>query len=144
MTLVRAATTDDIPRLLELEYRLFDNSMNETMLARELAHGEGFVLESGGRVDGYALVRPAGEKLDLTRLGVDPAVQGAGIGQALLRKVIDMGKPVVLTVKKKNYGALRLYRRYDFVIVGQLNEAEAWVMRRDVSGVDAPDERSAG
>jgi [ribosomal protein S18]-alanine N-acetyltransferase len=133
MTLVRAATTDDLPRLLELEYRLFDNSMSETMLVRELIHGQGFVLESGGRVDGYALVRSDGDKLDLTRLGVDPLVQGAGIGQALLRRVIDMGKSIVLTVKKTNYGAIRLYRRYDFVIVGQLNEAGAWAMRRDAA-----------
>lgn len=135
---LRRVADDDIYRLLELEGMLFDNSMAERVLVRELEEGQGFVYDVMGEVVGYALVRDDGDKYDLTRLGVDPKCQRGGVGKALLRHVLSLGKPVVLTVKKKNYGALRLYRNHHFEIVGQLSAHEAWVMRWDGSAAAAP------
>jgi ribosomal-protein-alanine N-acetyltransferase len=132
MNRIRVVTHDDVPFLLELEGRLFENSMNETMLVRELEVGTGLVWTTpGGGVYGYALVRKAGDQLDLTRLGVAPEAQGLGIGAKLLLAVIVQGKTVILTVKKDNKRALRLYRHHGFEIVGSLNDHAAWVLRRD-------------
>lgn len=127
---LRQAAAEDVPQLLQLEGLLFDNSMSEPMLVKELEIGTGFVYHVDGVVHGYALVRQDGNKLDLTRLGVAPEWQGGGIGRALVERVLCLGKAVVLTVKKKNYRAIKLYRHYDFEIIGQLNEHAAWAMRR--------------
>jgi [ribosomal protein S18]-alanine N-acetyltransferase len=141
---LRRARSDDVPRLLELEGLLFDNSLAEPMLLRELELGQCFVYDVMGDIIGYALLREDGDKYDLTRLGVDPASQGSGIGRVLLRHVISLGKTVVLSVRKKNYGALRLYRRHGFEIVGQLTAHEAWVMRRDAGDALRASRRGGG
>jgi ribosomal protein S18 acetylase RimI-like enzyme len=89
---LRRACGDDLPRLLELEGMLFDNSMNETMLERELALGQCFVYDVMGEVLGYALLRDDGHQYDLTRLGVDPKSQRGGIGRVLLKHVVSRQK----------------------------------------------------
>jgi ribosomal protein S18 acetylase RimI-like enzyme len=132
---LRWAKADDIPQLLALEAALFDNAMAERTLRQELETGRGYVYDVMGELAGYALIREDGNKLDLTRLGVDPEAQGGGIGTVLLKHVIGLGAPIVLTVLKSNLKAIRLYRRHGFVITGHLlNSYEAWSMRRDPSG----------
>ncbi len=124
---------------MELEYQLFENSMAETTLHRELEVGQGLVYEGLRCILGYALVRTDGDKLDLTRLGVGQGAQGSGIGSALLCEVITMGKPIVLTVLKHNHRAIRLYYRYGFEIVGHLVSDGAWALRREASAsIPAP------
>ena len=126
--MIRRATTDDIDDIAGLEALLFDNSMSPMMLTRELEVGQGFVI--GTPLEAYALVREDGELLDLTRLAVQPAHQGRGLGAALLEHIIHLGRPVMLTVKKDNARALRLYRSRGFEIAGHVTAASAWVLRR--------------
>jgi len=130
----------DLPAVLELEQRLFDNALSETMLERELEAGYGFVF-ADPEVRGYALVRPDQDLLDLTRLGVQPETQGQGIGTRLLQRVLQDGPSVLLTVRKTNLDALRLYQRHGFGIVAQLSEGpaqHAWVLRRPPSPSEHP------
>ena len=127
---IRRADIDDIPRLIQLEHELFpNNSMGETMLAREIAAGEGWVFTDNAlrRVLGYALLR---WDEDITRLGVDPFAQGSGIGKRLLEHVLSLGHPTMLTVRKNNWRAVRLYLRAGFAIAGELTSVHAWVLRR--------------
>lgn len=133
---LRDAKEDDVPRLLELEAALFDNSLSETLLLHELELGYGLVFcgDTDGSILGYALVRVEGDLRDLTRLGVDPAVQGTGVGQFLLRAVTHGQAPgeetdVILTVKKANRRALRMYLRHGFAVVGHVSDAAAWALR---------------
>jgi ribosomal-protein-alanine N-acetyltransferase len=131
--ILREASEADIPELVDLEAKLFDNAMSETVLRRELEVGKGFVWVGNMTplVLGYALVREDGDLLDLTRLGVDPAEQGTGIGTLLLRRVLSEGRPVMLLVRKDNQRAFRLYRSHGFEIVGHVTApAHAWVLRR--------------
>jgi ribosomal-protein-alanine N-acetyltransferase len=132
---LRWAGADDIPALFALEYALFDNNMTERTLKTELEAGEGIVYDVMGEICGYALIREDGDKLDLTRLGVRPESQGGGIGSVLLSQVLSMGKPVVLTVKKTNVRALKLYLRAGFTITGHLTEYEAWSMQREATAL---------
>lgn len=129
--------SEDIPRILELEDRLFDNALAETQLLRELEVGYGKVFCKDGASDrpiGYMLVRPDRDVLDLTRLAVDPAAQGTGVGtlllQSLYRDAQNMQRDVILTVLKNNRNALRLYLKHGFRVVGNLSGC-AWVLRRE-------------
>lgn len=133
--MIRLATTADIPRLLELEQRLFDNALTESMLARELKVGEGFVFvdeeDNLSQVLGYALVRADGALRDITRLGVDSMARGSGIGTALLKHVISARGAIALSVRKNNPDAIRLYLKHGFKIVGHFTGATAWAMLRE-------------
>jgi ribosomal protein S18 acetylase RimI-like enzyme len=127
--MVRVATFDDIPVLVDIEQRLFPlNAMNDTMLERELAVGGGLVV--GTVPCAYALLRDDGVRLDITRLGVVPEHQRKGFGELLLAHVVARGRRTMLTVAKSNRVALRLYLRHGFEVVGELTEAAAWLMER--------------
>lgn len=131
---IRRASTEDVPELMELEAALFDNAMSETTLERELVAGEGYLVRQwheSSAILGYILVREDGDLLDITRLGVRPEAQCLGLGTTLLKYILDRERTTVLTVKKGNARALRLYKRHGFVVVGHFIEARAWVLRRD-------------
>jgi GNAT superfamily N-acetyltransferase len=78
-------------------------------------------------------VEPA--HLCLVKLYLRTPFQGLGIGTRLLKQVIqeaaELGKPVRLRVLRVNQGALRLYHRHGFTVVG--GEAERLFMVRSES-----------
>jgi ribosomal protein S18 acetylase RimI-like enzyme len=132
---LRLATPEDIPDILRLDQALFDNPFTEPMLKRELEVGHGYVWV-GPHILGYALVRQDSRVQDLTRLGVSPTAQGTGVGTLLLKRVLAEGRETVLTVRKTNKGALRLYRRHGFAVVGHFTNA--WVLRRAEDRAERP------
>lgn len=141
MDYIRPIKLRDASRVLELE-QVFENSMSEPMIQREIEAGRGYVysrIRDTGEVDilGYALLRQDGPLLDLTRLAVDPTVLRKGIGQSLLRRVLEEGRETVLTVKKDNAPALALYQKNGFRVVAHYAAAKAWVMRRPASPSDS-------
>jgi ribosomal protein S18 acetylase RimI-like enzyme len=133
---IRPAARADSERILELEGKLFPNSLSEPMIQQELRIGRGWVHcgEKDNTVYGYALVRDDGYVLDLTRLGVDLPEQGGGIGRELLTHVLQVAaeerRGVQLTVLKDNEKALKFYLRHGFQIVGHLKKEGAWLMRK--------------
>lgn len=132
-----ADVPDDVARLCELELLLFPgNSLSVLQMEREL--GRSACLVIGRPVKAYALIGWDGELLDLLRLGVHPDHQGRGLGKRLLRAVLAVKRPMVLTVKKDNHRALRLYEEYGFEVVGHFSEARAWVLFRPVAGTSCP------
>ena len=131
---MRRVARNDADELAELEALLFpDNNFNETTLASEIDLGFGWVLTNGGAIVAYALVRDDGQLLDLTRLGVHPVYQSSGLGTILLEEVVRMNRQTMLTVRAENRGALRLYFRHGFEIVGcfmDTNGVHAWTLVR--------------
>jgi ribosomal-protein-alanine N-acetyltransferase len=125
---MRAAHLSDAEEIAELESLLFDNSMGERMIRHELKLGRGWV-EEGTPLKGYVLTRREEGVMDITRLGVHPSAHRQGIGTTLLLQAMKGARDVVLTVQKDNVGAMKLYFKYGFEIVGHLQSANAWVMR---------------
>lgn len=128
---MRRVTTDDADELAALDALLFDNCFNEKTLAHEVAIGLGWVVTDQEKLLAYALVRDDGLVLDLIRLGVHPEHQGRGLGSSLLRTLLQQRRDVILTVRAQNTGALRLYLRHGFKVVGRLcvKEHQSWVLR---------------
>lgn len=135
--MIRPAQLLDVEAILGLEYILFDNAMTERMLFHELTLGKGFVATVDGIIRGYALVRFDDGLMDITRLGVDPATQGQGIGTRLLECALDGVMDAMLTVKKDNLPALRLYRKHGFKIVAHMVGAGAFVLRRRAATLES-------
>lgn len=131
---MRPVTTDDADALAQLDALLFpENCFNETTLANEIRLGGGWCIESKDRLiplAGYALARDDGQVLDLLRLGVHPAFQRKGLGKRLLEQVLQGNRPTMLTVREGNLPALRLYRSYQFELVGRLANNMGWTMLR--------------
>jgi len=116
-----------LEQLEELENELFENSLNGTTLGNEMRSGARLWVAGAHCIEGYMLLRVAGGLCDILRLGVRPAYQSHGIGYALLKEAMVTFPDLMLSVKKSNLGAVKLYKRHGFHIVGDLGES--WAMR---------------
>lgn len=142
----------DIPRLVELEATLFpgDSPWTAEMFWSELAAGHHYVvLRAGdsddGAVIGYAGLAVHGDEAEVQTIGVDPAVQGGGLGRALLTDLLRRAgdRRVLLEVRTDNGAALGLYSSVGFERIGlrrhyyQPSGADAYTMHRPPGrGVD--------
>ena len=67
-----------------------------------------------GALAAYYRFAPDGDRMELDDLYVLPAYRGRGIGTAVLRRCLAVGKPVYLYVFTGNARALALYEREGF------------------------------
>jgi ribosomal protein S18 acetylase RimI-like enzyme len=129
--MIRLATSADLGLLSELENRLLPSPMDVVQLEQELRHGFGLV--EGEPVYAYLLARVDGPFVDVTRLAVAPSMQRHGVGTRLLERIFLLGKVTLLTVRKNNQRALRLYRKLGFDVcghVGKEGDFPSWIMQR--------------
>jgi len=124
---IREATLEDVEMIARFEQEVFpDNCLNELSIEKELGAGRTWVAED----QAYALTRWDEDVIDLLRLGVLPPYQRQGLGRVLLRTVLHHAdRPVILTVRRNNAPALRLYRQEGFRPAGYLPDADALLMR---------------
>lgn len=107
---------------------LFNNALNERTLRIEIELGACWVM--GDPVHGYVFTRTENNITDVTRLAVLPEFQKRGVGTQLLLTALQTPGPHMLTVRKDNSTALKLYKKYGFVIVADLPDIPAWIMMR--------------
>jgi ribosomal-protein-alanine N-acetyltransferase len=102
--------------------------------------------DSRRRIAGFAMLRISGEECELLTIAVDRKWRGKGVAQALMRAMFAdlLATPtrrMFLEVDEENAPALKLYRRFDFVVVGNRkgyypkpdgSVATALVMRADL------------
>ncbi|MFC4854410.1 GNAT family N-acetyltransferase [Actinophytocola glycyrrhizae] len=138
---IRRAREDDDARLLEIDFATWTTSVSPAPPpAREERTsffddrrnaGDYLVAEVDGKVSGFVLVRQAipieshEHVLSINELAVDPAVQGRGIGGALIEAAAADAarrgaRKLTLRVLGGNAGARRLYERRGFVVEGVL------------------------
>lgn len=125
------ATEGDITELCEIDYELFpENNFNEWTLRNELSRGVGHVLLVEGKLAGYLLVHVDDDGLiDILRLGIREPYRRQGLATHLLRTALHTDRTTMLTVKRSNHAAIRLYRKHGFTITGMLPQHDCWVMR---------------
>ncbi len=143
--IVRPAATGDIAELAAFARftyaRAFGASMDAADLEHHLAHrlsdayfarafaADDILLACDPDLVGFAQLGATDAEgaapgdVQLRRLYVDPARQNAGIGSLLMRAVLAhprlaKARHVFLDVWGENTGALRLYERFGFVVVG--------------------------
>lgn len=125
--MLRVARVEDAPAIAELEMELFPGEcFNEYTIRRELEVGIGWVEDEP--FSGYVLVRLDGELADITRLGVSEEFQGKGVGSRLLEKALTTAPKIMLSVRKYNLRALKLYLTRGFKITAEIGDS--WVMLR--------------
>ena len=120
---LRALTALDLPAVMNLERRLFEHEawLEQTMAAEissPLTHYLGIF--DGGLV-GYAGLKVSGPSYssDVQTIGVEPALQGKGIGRRLMTEILAIARrqgseEVFLEVKAGNEAAIALYLSLGF------------------------------
>lgn len=130
---MRLADPNDAERLEYLEHRLFpDNNLTAFSLTQEMKLGKCWVVERQKKIVGFLIARIVGSLIDILRVGVLPEHQGHGLGTKLVERALEETPEAMLTVRKDNVRALRLYQRLGFRIVGEVTSGvqPGWVMRR--------------
>jgi ribosomal protein S18 acetylase RimI-like enzyme len=126
---LRSVTSDDrdfLLRLHELAFREYVEAVWGWDPARQVAffdehflpHAGWYVIRVDGVDAGRLVVETREDSVYLADIELLPAFQGAGIGTAVIRSVLDRaardGKPVVLRVLHVNTRARGLYERLGF------------------------------
>ena len=120
--LLRTATSEDIPAMVEIENRCFSRPNTEESFRREIEDNPDMdyaLAEVDGKPAGYAgLWRVAGEG-HINNVAVDPGYRKQGIGTEIIKKLIDDArregiKEFTLEVRPSNEAAIALYRKFGF------------------------------
>lgn len=126
MSTVRPARPADLPTLVELEAASFPDPWSARMLASAIAdpHSLVQVIEDGGRVAGYAVLRRAADEAELLSVAVDPEARGRGLGRRLVEEGLDRvreqgARTCYLEVRPGNEPARSLYRSLGFRRIGR-------------------------
>ena len=157
-----ALLPDDAVRCAELERILFpgDDPWPAAAFLSEIGsrHNVYVAARCEGELVGYAGIALLGHRGDreceVHTIGVDPAMQGRGIGRTLLGLLLDVADAedarVFLDVRTDNTPALTLYRAHGFEIAGlrrryyRPSNADAFLMVRPVRGRTGTEETGTG
>lgn len=131
--MVRLATQADLEAIAGLEILLFpENSINEHSLRRELSWSRATVYGNPARA--YLIARFGPGVIDILRVGVHPNFRRQGIARMLVEEILETAYlPVMLTVKKENASARRLYTSLGFETIAIVPQAEALLLLRPTS-----------
>ena len=84
---IRWMLRSDYPKVLDIEWRAYDDPWTEEDIASWLSKRNciGLVAEAGGKVCGYVVYTLHKKRLEIVNIAVDPQHEGKGIGS----KIID-------------------------------------------------------
>jgi ribosomal-protein-alanine N-acetyltransferase len=112
---------DDVEQVAALDEKCFPTPWSESAYITEVYNQSAFyvVARIGEQVVGYAGAWLIMDEAHITTLGVDPEYQGRGIGERLLASLLEEAirrgvERSTLEVRRHNYVAQRLYRKYGF------------------------------
>ncbi len=123
---LRRAAAADLPALVALERACFADPWSESALAAELALPQARleVAVTGVGVVGYAAWRLLPGEAELLKVAVRPALRRGGIARQLIERGLVAlaaagARSFHLEVRESNHGAIALYERLGFAVVGR-------------------------
>ncbi len=121
----RALTGADIPAIVAIEATAFYDAWNENMLRNELDNTltTYLVMESEGKIIGYAGFWLVAGEAQVTRVAVQEELRGLGLGTrltaAMVNKAWELGaEAVTLEVRESNLAAQKAYLTCGFASEG--------------------------
>lgn len=125
--MIRPATVDDIPRLLELANQSptaahWNEQQYRTAL--DQSHPRRLVLVGDeGKIVGFAVAAEIAREWELENIVVDAARRRSGLASSLLGELLreiwsDRGERIFLEVRASNLGARALYEKWGFRMAG--------------------------
>lgn len=121
MVQLRPMEREDVPRVMEIERECFPAPWSESAYLTEIANRSAYYLVAcaGAEVVGYGGMWIITDESHITTLGVARSYRGQRIGEQLLIGLLDEArqrgaKRATLEVRRSNYVAQNLYRKYGF------------------------------
>lgn len=158
---IRRMTREDLSQVVEIENLTFSQPWSEQGFVDSLSSkdtvflvAEETVANSCGNVCdwivGYIGMYVSFEEGEITNVAVRETVRKQGIGNQLLKAVLEEGIKAgvtrfVLEVRVSNQPAVRLYQKHGFVTAGirpdfyELPKENAWIMVREMKSEPAND-----
>jgi ribosomal-protein-alanine N-acetyltransferase len=142
--MLRPLQSDDLAVLIALEQRIFPwlwwYGESEWRLITMLADVETQLAFLDGVLVGYETHTVRGGHGHLDRLGIDPAVQGQGLGEDLLGRATQRiaqlgGKDVGLSTQRDNWRARRLYEKHGFAVMSRTQRYYGQILDPAVRGL---------
>ena len=119
---IRQFRTEDLSAISEIEQLSFKDPFPSYFLSQLAeANPDAFIVAvEGDKIIGYAVVDKWPDQEHLVSIAVIPESRKKGIGQTLLRVLIEKMRPgsMRLEVRRSNTSALDLYRKNGFVQIG--------------------------
>ncbi len=120
-------TLDDLDEVLAIERASFATPWSRAAFRYELTKNRVarcLVVRAGHEVVGYICLWEIGHEIHITNLAVHPRVRRQGIARTLLGAVLEEARrggvaQAFLEVRPTNTGALGLYRRFGFEVIGR-------------------------
>ncbi|WP_064091180.1 ribosomal protein S18-alanine N-acetyltransferase [Rossellomorea aquimaris] len=119
---IRFMTIDDLDAVMEIEHESFTIPWNRDAFINEIQQNHlstYIVIEDEQRVVGYCGVWLVVDEAHITNVAVLPSYRGLGLGEDLMRRIMDIAKEVgarvmTLEVRVSNQAAQHLYRKLGF------------------------------
>ena len=126
-TVVEPMRLEDIPTIQDIEREIFLTPWPRNAYRRELMQNRMasyVVIRDREEIVGYAGLWKMHDEAHVTTVGVRRRDQGRGFGLALMLALIDRAfaleaRWVTLEVRASNYGAMALYEKLGFKVIGR-------------------------
>jgi ribosomal-protein-alanine N-acetyltransferase len=126
-TLIEPMGLDDIPAVQQIEREIFLTPWPRNAYRREILQNRMasyIVIRDGDELVGYAGLWKMHDEAHVTTVGVRKKDQGRGFGLALMLALIEraftlQARWVTLEVRASNYGAMALYEKLGFKVIGR-------------------------
>lgn len=122
---IRAMRIEDLPAVVALEKELFRSPWSAEMFREDLdqEYACSLVVLDGDLLAGYMVTYFIADEIHIANVAVVPEYQRRGIGVALLKRFLTLGKErgifmAHLEVRASNAGAIALYQKIGFEKVG--------------------------
>jgi len=141
--MIRAATEDDIGRVLEIEREAISPPWTHGSLLNEIYNGDSFFALAGSEpITGFLILRRIADEGELFQVAVDKTARRRGVASALMEAAFFWAREtglhsIFLEVRKSNEAAIGLYKKFGFLPVGERKNyyadpvEDAVVMRKD-------------
>lgn len=130
---IKEVAPQDLKKIYELERKIFqENAFSKQTLKRLIEDNEFFLKIEKGTIRkviaGFVIIiKDRNDRANIINFLINPKYQNHGIGTVLLKKTIEEIKMIreikniVLNVNVNNYNAIKLYEKYDFKIMKEIN-----------------------
>jgi [ribosomal protein S18]-alanine N-acetyltransferase len=130
---VRPVSIESIDRIITLDRLCFGGLWSEKSYQRELTNENSHFLavtvdpnlnDTTEGIIGFGCFWAILDEAHITLLGIHPDYQGQGLGQLLLRSILDRARSIemaraTLEVRPSNQGAIHIYEKHGFQTVGR-------------------------
>lgn len=133
--LVRPMVFDDLPMVQRIDATAFEPIWQNSLAYLEFAfHHAAYatLAELDGIPAGYSISTATSMGCHLARLATQPALQGQGVGKALLYDLMDQfyrrgARQITVNTQHNNLASLSLYEKFGFRRTGEIYPVYEWI-----------------